>query len=100
MASTRPPQGDAYRKVLSFIFARWRQQPWRVAAMFGLFMLDKVLIYLPSSLATVFEYISVDYHFSNIARGVIDTRDLIYYGSAVTFLLLVGTAVLQKRRWS
>jgi ABC-2 type transport system permease protein len=67
---------------------------------FCLFMLDKVLIYLPSSLVSVFEYISVDYHFANIARGVIDTRDLIYYGSAVTFLLLVGTSVLQKRRWS
>jgi ABC-2 type transport system permease protein len=67
---------------------------------FCLFMLDKVLIYLPSSLASVFEYISVDYHFSNIARGVIDTRDLIYYGSSVLFLLMVGTAVLQKRRWS
>jgi ABC-2 type transport system permease protein len=67
---------------------------------FGLFMLDKVLIYLPVSLATVFEYISVDYHFSNIARGVIDSRDIIYYGSAVTFLLMLGTAILQKRRWS
>ena len=67
---------------------------------FGLFMLDKVLIYLPGSLASVFEYISVDYHFSNIARGVIDSRDLIYYGSAVTFLLMLGTAILQKRRWS
>ncbi len=67
---------------------------------FSLFMLDKVLIYLPSSLASVFEYVSVDYHFTNIARGVIDTRDVIYYASAVTFLLLVGTSVLQKRRWS
>src|SRR6185436_8943198 len=43
---------------------------------FALFMLDKVLIYLPSSLATIFEYLSVDYHFSNVAKGVIDTRDL------------------------
>jgi ABC-2 type transport system permease protein len=51
-------------------------------------------------LASVFEYISVDYHFANIARGVVDTRDLIYYGSSVLFLLLLGTAVLQKRRWS
>ena len=67
---------------------------------FGLFMIDKVLIYLPSSFASIFEYISVDYHFSNIARGVIDSRDLIYYASAIIFLLLLGTAVLQKRRWS
>ncbi len=67
---------------------------------FALFMLDKVLIYVPSSLATAFEYISVDYHFSNIARGVIDSRDLIYYASAVSLALFMGTAVLQRRRWS
>lgn len=67
---------------------------------FGLFMLDKVLFYLPASLATYLEYLSVDYHFSNIARGVIDSRDLIYYVSAVGFSLMLGTAVLQKRRWS
>jgi ABC-2 type transport system permease protein len=67
---------------------------------FALFMLDKVLIYVPSSLASVFEYISVDYHFSNIARGVIDTRDLVYYVSAVGVALFMGTLVLQKRRWS
>ena len=67
---------------------------------FTLFMLDKVLIYLPSSLATIFEYLSVDYHFSNVARGVIDTRDLVYYISAVSFALFLGTVVLQKRKWS
>jgi ABC-2 type transport system permease protein len=74
---------------------------------FGLFMLDKVLFYLPNetlfgyiNITTVLEYISVDYHFSNIARGVIDSRDLIYYASAISFMLMLGTAVLQKRRWS
>jgi len=67
---------------------------------FALFMLDKVLFYLPSYLATTFEYISVDYHFANIARGVIDSRDLIYYISAIGFSLFMGTIVLQKRRWS
>ena len=67
---------------------------------FGLFMLDKILFYLPSYLASTFEYISVDYHFSNIARGVIDSRDMFYYVSAVGFSLFMGTVVLHKRRWS
>ncbi|OLD74801.1 MAG: hypothetical protein AUI33_05975 [Ignavibacteria bacterium 13_1_40CM_2_61_4] len=66
---------------------------------FVLFMLDKVLFYLPAAVANVLEYISIDYHFSNIARGVIDSRDLIYYASAVGFSLYLATAVLQKRRW-
>src|SRR5690349_3595473 len=43
MASTKPPQADAYSKVLSFIFARWRQQPLRVASMFVLYMAATVL---------------------------------------------------------
>lgn len=67
---------------------------------FCLFMLDKILFYLPSYLVTAFEYISVDYHFSNIARGVVDTRDIIYYLSATGFALLMGTVALQRRRWS
>ncbi len=70
------------------------------AFVFALYFIDKVLIYLPSSLASVFEFISVDYHFSNIARGVIDSRDIIYYVSSIIFPLYMGTVVLEKRRWS
>jgi ABC-2 type transport system permease protein len=66
---------------------------------FVLFMLDKILLYVPASLASVLEYLSVDYHFSNIARGIIDSRDVLYYISAIMLTLLLGTVSLQKRRW-
>ncbi len=66
---------------------------------FVLFILDKVLFYVPSSLASTLEYLSIDYHFSNIARGIIDSRDMLYYVSAIVFTLLLGTLALQKRRW-
>lgn len=66
---------------------------------FALFMLDKVLFYLPAGFVSVFEYLSIDYHFSNIERGVVDTRDLVYYASAVTVSLVAATSVLQRRRW-
>ncbi|MDI6767364.1 MAG: ABC transporter permease [Bacteroidota bacterium] len=67
---------------------------------FTLFILDKILFYLPTSIAVVLEYVSIDYHFSNIARGVIDTRDIIYYFSTIGFALFLATNVLQKRRWA
>jgi ABC-2 type transport system permease protein len=67
---------------------------------FALFMLDKVLFYLPTFLGMILEYISIDYHFSNIARGVIDTRDVIYYLSMIGFSLFMATNALQKRRWA
>jgi ABC-2 type transport system permease protein len=55
----------------------------------GLWLLDKVTFFVPPALAGLLEYLSIDYHFQNIARGVIDSRDLLYYLS-VTALALFG----------
>lgn len=66
---------------------------------FILFMLDKIVPYAPGSLASIFEFLSLDFHFSNMARGVLDSRDLLYYISMVGFTLFLGTVALQRRRW-
>ena len=66
---------------------------------FVLFMLDKVVIFFPGFLAGFLEYLSVEYHFSNIARGVIDSRDLIYYLSVIFFFLLLAVHSLESRKW-
>jgi ABC-2 type transport system permease protein len=62
-------------------------------------MLDKVLVFFPTSLASTLEYLAVDYHFRNIARGVIDTRDLIYYASAIFFFLFLTVRMTESRKW-
>jgi len=56
-------------------------------------------MYFPGGIATILEYLGVDYHFSNIARGVIDTRDLVYYFSMIAVALVGGTVMLEKRKW-
>lgn len=66
---------------------------------FALFLLNKVLIFLPTSLASVLEYISIDYHYGNIARGVIDSRNIIYYLSGITIFIQLTIASLEKRKW-
>ncbi|HLX13160.1 MAG TPA: ABC transporter permease subunit [Bacteroidota bacterium] len=66
---------------------------------FILFMLDKVVNYAPNMLASTLEFLSIDYHFSNISRGVVDSRDILYYFSTIGFTLFLGTLALQKRRW-
>jgi len=65
----------------------------------ALFLMDKVLMYVPEGFATPMEFLAVDYHFSNIARGVIDTRDLIYFGSLLGFGLYLATVTLERRKW-
>lgn len=64
---------------------------------FVLSLVDKVLMFLPARLASVFEYLSAEYHFNNIARGVIDTRDLVYYASLVILGLYFSARALQRR---
>jgi ABC-2 type transport system permease protein len=66
---------------------------------FTLFMLDKVVMFFPGFLSSFLEYLSVDYHFSNIVRGVIDSRDVIYYISVIFFFLLLSVRSLESRRW-
>ena len=63
------------------------------------FLADKVLLYVPGFLAPAVEYLGIDYHFSSIARGVIDSRDIVYFGSILGFSLLMATASLERRKW-
>ena len=63
------------------------------------FLMDKMLIFIPTSLAGLVQYLSVDYHLSNISRGVIDTRNLIYFGSFIGFFLFISIRVLEIRKW-
>src|SRR5262245_51386225 len=64
---------------------------------FVLSLVDKVLIFLPTALASVFEYLSAEYHFNNIARGVLDSRDLVYYASLIIIGLYFSARALHRR---
>lgn len=65
---------------------------------FTLFIIDKVIMYFPGSIASVIQYLGIEYHFSNIARGVIDSRDLVYYISLIGFSLLLSSALLERKK--
>ena len=43
--------------------------------------------------------LGISHHYSSISRGVIDTRDVIYYLSAVGFFLLLTKLSLASRNW-
>ena len=63
------------------------------------FLMDKMLMFVPVPLTEIIQYLSVDYHLSNISRGVIDSRNLIYFASVVGFFLFFTVRVLEIRRW-
>jgi len=60
---------------------------------------DIVLFSVPGFLAPLLRYIGLAVHFSSIGRGVIDSRDIIYYLSVISFFLYLSVHVVQSRRW-
>jgi ABC-2 type transport system permease protein len=43
--------------------------------------------------------IGVAHHYASISRGVVDTRDLVYFGSAIFLFLSATVLSLSKRKW-
>ncbi|HEY5537020.1 MAG TPA: ABC transporter permease subunit [Ignavibacteria bacterium] len=64
-----------------------------------LFLFNKILVFIPSPLVSTIEYLSSDYHYLNIAKGVIDTRDLVYFISGIYIMLLLTKTSLERRKW-
>jgi len=63
-------------------------------------VLDKFLALLPTNAASALEWLSFDYHFQSMARGVIDLRDVFFFVSVTVFALAVAFRALESRRWS
>ncbi|MEJ2723966.1 MAG: ABC transporter permease subunit [Deltaproteobacteria bacterium] len=63
-----------------------------MAICFLLTLIDKVLFFLPANLLNVFQYLGADFHFDNIAKGVIDSRDILYFISVI-FVGLYATHI-------
>jgi len=63
-------------------------------------VLDKFLALLPTNAASALEWLSFDYHFQSMARGVVDLRDVLFFFSVTAFALAVAFRALESRRWS
>jgi len=54
-----------------------------MAICFSLALIDKMLFFLPPPLLSFFEYLGADFHFQNISKGIMDSRDIIYFFSLI-----------------
>jgi len=51
------------------------------------------------TMGNIFSYLSIRTHFESLSRGVIDTRDLIFFLSIIFTGLLLSQVVLSRRNW-
>jgi ABC-2 type transport system permease protein len=66
---------------------------------FLLYILGSLASQASGRLADVLWFLSTSGHFENIARGVLDLRDVLYYLSVAAIGLAVATITLSARRW-
>lgn len=80
-------------QIISFIIS--------LAACFVVFIVgaDFVLAGAPRFLQPIMQFIGLGSHFDNVARGIIDTKDIIYYGSFMFLFLWLNTNVIKHRAW-
>ncbi|TCO07321.1 gliding motility-associated ABC transporter permease subunit GldF [Natronoflexus pectinivorans] len=43
--------------------------------------------------------LGIDEHYQSISRGVVDSRDLVYFAGIITFFLVLTKTVLGSRKW-
>jgi len=47
----------------------------------------------------IVEQIGINAHYQSLSRGVIDSRDVVYFGSFITLFLILTRLVVESRKW-
>ncbi len=69
------------------------------AISFALFIFGQILQFAPEWLSPVLAYLSMGNHFESFSRGVVDSRDVLFYVSLMAVALVIATASLESRKW-
>lgn len=64
---------------------------------FSLTLIDKMLFFFPPSILGVINYLGADFHFQNISKGIIDSRDILYFLSVI-FIGLYGAHLAMQEK--
>ena len=70
-----------------------------LAICFALFLMGQLIDAVPGSLGKILQYMSPQFHFAGVTRGVVELRNLVYYVSVIGVVLLLTVQVLESRKW-
>jgi ABC-2 type transport system permease protein len=60
-------------------------------------LMDFLLFFLPDTVVDFFQYFSAKYHFQDIAKGVLDSRSILYF-ITVAFVSLYGANLIMQKK--
>jgi len=65
---------------------------------FGLTTMDRMLFFFPAPVLNVVNYLGASSHFQNVAKGIIDSRDILYFLSLVFLGLYAAHLAMQEKK--
>jgi ABC-2 type transport system permease protein len=95
--------GGCFISVGLLISSFTRNQVIAVFVTFAVFLMlwviDWVASFAGPTVADLVNYLSITQHFDDFAKGVIDTKHLVYYLSFITFGLFLTAKSVDSERW-
>ncbi len=64
----------------------------------GFYLFSKLPVFV-GRVDDIVQLIGIDSHYASISRGVIDTRDIIYFISVIGIFVAMTVASLERRKW-
>jgi ABC-2 type transport system permease protein len=65
---------------------------------FALTTMDRMLFFFPTTVLNVVNYLGASSHFQNVAKGIIDSRDILYFLSLVFLGLYAAHLAMQEKK--
>jgi ABC-2 type transport system permease protein len=65
---------------------------------FGLTTMDRMLFFFPPPVLNIVSYLGASSHFQNVAKGIIDSRDILYFLSLVFLGLYAAHLAMQEKK--
>ena len=71
-----------------------------VVVLLALMLMNNLSQELPSGLAGIINYLSLTFHFESFSRGLLDSRDIVFFLLVTVLFLFLNTQTLISRRWN
>ena len=68
-------------------------------ALFVFFVISRFMHMVPASLLDTVKYVSALQHLQRMTRGVLDTRDIVYFFTLTVLFLRLAVTALESRKW-
>ncbi|MEJ5189725.1 MAG: ABC transporter permease subunit [Breznakiellaceae bacterium] len=72
-----------------------------LAILFSITLINQVatVFPLPETMANVLNYLSLAFHYEGFSKGILDSRDILFFGILTFLMLFINTRVILYRKW-